>query len=431
MLDLGTLDGEAGPVASGAVRYGFGRRGLVVAGLVIAVGLVALALGRSTGGDGGGPESEAATSEASVEPEEAPGDEPVDDDNESVSGDTAADSADGGEPADGDEQDSVSAADWPPPSIKRAEGSGRPVLGQDSGHFLFASRSADVIRLDLDTGDTETYGTLARPIAAFGDEILMWSREGLVAAPADDATATPRVVYSRPVDGTLRSYLEALSVLDGDRLAFEFALFASGDVGPAKVLVDLSSGETNNIVVPPRSRSVGGLVSVPGGGTFDFVDGEFRPVFQGDVVAVGRRTLIGYQCLDPSECELTVVNRETGATGQAELPDVPLLTELFFVDPEDRFLLVIFDRPRLGELQAGAYVADGFLDALTADGPPRQTPTQFAVSPDGIWVASGGFNTVRFFNLETGEEHAVELPPSGVRLDSIEQVLFVPRPDVP
>ncbi len=362
-------------------------------------------LGGVTGDDGGDDDGD------SVKQTEEEEEEPVDD------------QSDNSEQSD----DGPSAADWPPLSVEVAEGSGEPVLGESSGQYLFVTRTADVIRLDLDTGATETYRTFARPIAAFGDEILLWTRQGLAAAPAADATVEPRVIYSRPVDGTLRSYLEALSVLDGERLVFEFALFASGDVGPVKVLVDVSSGESTNIALPPRSSSVGGLVSVPGGGTFDFVEGEFRPVFQGEVVAVGRRSLIGYQCLDPSECNLILVDRVSGVTRQAALPDVPLLTDLFFVDPQDRFLLVVFDRPRLWDLERGEYVADGFLDALTADGPPRETPAQIAVAPDGGWVASGAFNAVRFLNLDTGAERTVELPPSGVRLDSIEQVMFVAK----
>ncbi len=424
------------PVAGGddgATRPG-PRRGVVAAiGAVIALGLGVAVLGRT--GPDPTPESDAVSPAVTlVEDAERDGgtddsaSEPIDGGQEVESADTDVEEESAEQ---SDQPESVSAADWPPLSIDAASGSGEPVLGRATGQYLFITRAADVIRLDLDTGDTETYRTLARPIAAFNDEILLWTGQGLAAVPAADATVEPRVIYSRPVDGTLRSYLEALSVLDGDRLVFEFALFASGDVGPVKVLVDLSSGESTNIALPPRSSSVGGLVSVPGGGTFDFVEGEFRPVFQGEVVSVGRRSLIGYQCLNPSDCKLILVDRTSGETLPASLPDVPLLTDLFFVDPQDRFLLVVFDRPRLWDLEQGAYVADGFLDALTADGPPRETPAQVTVSPDGGWVASGAFNTVRFLDLESGEERTVELPPSGVRLDTIEQVLFVAQSDSP
>lgn len=320
-------------------------------------------------------------------------------------------------------------ADWPPTSIETVAGSGQAVLGEITGQYLMINRSSDVLRLDLDSGAIEIYQTLARPIAAFESEILMWSRQGLIAAPADDATAKPRVVYDRPVDASLRTYLEALSVLDGDRLVFEFALFASGQVGPVKVLVDVSSGESSNLNVPPRSSSIGGLVSVPGGGTFDFVEGEFQPVFQGEAVAVGRRSVVGYQCLDPKDCRLVLVDRMSGEIRDTALPDIPVLTDIFFVDPQDRFLLVVFDRPRLWDLERQAYVAEGFLDGLAADGPPRETPTQVAVSPNGRWVASGQFNTVRFLDLETGDEHTVEMPPSPIRLENISQVLFVDNND--
>lgn len=430
LLDpLGSLRPDEGDAAVGSAESSVtragpgGRRLLVVVGTVAALAVAWAAFGNTgTAGEStpsAGADALTVETSTTVAPE-------VDESPPETTG-SEVDTDDTGD--DREDEDEVSAADWPPISIESKPGSGEPVLGEPVGQYLIINRSADVLRLDLDTGAMEIYQTLARPIASFGSELLMWSRQGLVAAPADDAGAEPRIVYSRPVDGTLRSYLEALSVLDGDRLVFEFALFASGDVGPVNVLVDLSSGESSNIAVPPRSSSVGGLVTVPGGGTFDFVEGEFRPVFQGEVVAVGRRSLVGYQCTDPQSCSLVLVDRTTGDVSGATIPDVPLLTDIYFVDPEDRYLLVIFDRPRLWDLRRGEYVADGFLDGLTADGPPRETPAQVAVSPDGRWVGSGAFNTVRFHDIERDVEYAVELPPSSVPLENVSQVLFVEKAD--
>ncbi len=285
---------------------------------------------------------------------------------------------------------------------------GQPVLGEELGLRLYAASPSRMTRIDLDTGEVAVSEVDGQPVAIWRDQLVLLSDQQILAVPLGDLAGEARLVYDLPVNSS--ADLSELFFLGGDRLVMTFQSFGRLRVNQTYTVVDLEAGDAQTWELPASSFSRFGLVSVPGGGVFDVVDGEFTKVFDGIAISASPDSGLGFSCRSPDDCETLAFDRKTGQPrADLTLPEVDQFWFLQQVPGSDRLLAVYeIDEPnggasgvRLYDAAAGDYLPgsspSGGVDALEY----FEDPQRMAVWSDRF-LAFGLSDAIRIQDVSTG-----------------------------
>lgn len=315
-------------------------------------------------------------------------------------------------------------------------GGGSPPLGEELGLDLYASHGSALARINLDTGDTEVFRVEGQPAAIRGDELLLLSNQQILMVDLADPEGPSRLVYDLPVNSS--ADLPELFVVDEDRLVMTFQSFGRDRVRQTNTVLNLVSGQAETIDLPSSAFSRFGLVWVPGGGTFDYVDGEFVKVFDGSVFSAGPTSGIGFRCEQPGDCGAQLFDRRTGEVlNDAVLPSFDQPWALQQLAGSDRYLMVYEfvdfseDGPsdlRVFDMESGEYLIDGLFPSpgVAAD-VYIDDPQQVAVWGER-YLAVGVSEAIRVQDIEANLGWELQL--DGIVDGSFGQpdrLFFVPR----
>lgn len=281
---------------------------------------------------------------------------------------------------------------------------------------LFASRSSELIEIDLATEEVTTHPVGGRLVGFFdGRLLLVEPSEGIVAVPVDEPEAEPETIVTVEPGGAQ----VASAVVDEDGILNVTVLDPAVDpLASSMIRLDLITGEEQRVDVPAVASM--GLVDVPGGGLFELTADGFRPLTDASVRFFGLSYVLAERCDDPAQCRRFWLQRSTGVRITRPLPR----------------LQVGYALGRNGRVAVGVQPGQlGFFDVrlaadISIEDPYRDVDDRWFVvedlTPDERFLAAvvGDVGSdIVIHDLDTRNEIRFELG----RSSPLSKLLFVPR----
>lgn len=181
---------------------------------------------------------------------------------------------------------------------------------------LFASRSSELIEIDLATGQIATHEVAGRLIGFFDDRLFLVDPAiGISAIPVGSPEEDPETIITMEPNGSE----VASAVVDDDGVLYVTIVEPSGDsFGSSMIRLDLTTEQEQRIDV--SSVAAMGLVEVPGGGLFELTEDGFRSLTDASVRFFGLSYVLAERCDDPEQCRRFWLQRSTGVRVTRPLP---------------------------------------------------------------------------------------------------------------
>lgn len=291
---------------------------------------------------------------------------------------------------------------------------GGPLLSEPVGLSLVIGSEERLRRLDLDTGVVTGYERAGTPLLATGGWVLIQNENSLArAVPVTDLGAQVASVWSQYSSGLPRPGPAPGQIWlpDADGRTLRWRLV---DAASREVVEELDSGvaawwqQPESVVDPMVVGSTTGQV-------FERDGAAFRPVAKGELVAVGRASVLVRRCIDPRSCTLHWVDRSTWRDTGGAVPD-NRAGELTSASVSDDGRLLLYST-----------ASESFLFDVSRGQEVMQVatwPGVLSASPDGRWaVAVHTAGRIGLYDVDRGE--TTEVPVSS---SSNGGVVIVPTP---
>lgn len=283
-----------------------------------------------------------------------------------------------------------------------------PLLGREVGLSLFVGGGSSLKRVDLDTAQIVEFDVgRRRPVFATGQWLITGSEYSddlqVVSLTDPESTATPlgsSGFWPTPV----------FAGPDPDSVW----IIRGGFPDASWDLVSLVDGEV--IEERPVGQSWffdGGpdLATTPAGGIYEFVDGEYVHVFDGQLSAASNSVVLAATCKGPTDCRYHWLDRETWEEIDRPLPGLSTVWANS-LSPDGRILTFYNDHgPGVYDVERGEQLRLAV-----------QTPEEMAVSPDGRYLAATVSGEVIIHDLDTLKRYKLDAFASG-------SLLFTETPD--
>ncbi len=273
-----------------------------------------------------------------------------------------------------------------------------------AGQYLFASHSQGLVRIDIDGGQVDEFDwpePHESVVGRYRDQLILLDGQGRVSA----------VSVSRPgAPSTTLFDLEGQQVFDArmvDDRILALVVWVADDLipsGSVRLLVDLETKTQLDVVNGWRADDV---TWVPGGGVFQFVDGAYRRVAEGHVMAATDREILIYRCDAPDDCQPRWIDRDRGQPS-ASHPPPEGIWGVEPVDGSDRVIQVYQeDTPRYFDIDQGWYLPANLAGPAPDVGFLQQTSGPATANDRFLFVPQA--KSVLIYDLHTQDTYRLGL----------------------